>query len=85
MTNFIKLSSSVINKSHIVQIIHRKADHIINKPSKYYLYMSNNIINGFVFNITGIGTSASSNVIKICEKYDKPDYDVITNFIKYIK
>ena len=85
MNNFIKLSSSVINKSHIIEIIHKPAIDVIHKSSKYYLYMSNNIINGFFFNTTGTGVSANTNVIKICEKYDKQDYDIITNFIKEIK
>jgi len=85
MNNFIKLSSRVINKLHIIEILHKPSIDIMQTPNKYYMYMSNNIITGFSFNTTGSGVSASTNVIMICEKYDKEDYDTITNFIKEMK
>lgn len=76
MNHFIKLTSTVINKLHIIQIIQR--------PSKYYIYMSNNNINGFM--LFSFGTlSSTDQFIQICEKNNKKDYDIITNFIKEIK
>lgn len=68
MKHFINLTSRVINKLHITEI--RK------KPSKFYIYMNNNCIDGFLQN---------NIIIEICKKNDKLDYDTITNLIKKIK
>jgi hypothetical protein len=73
MNHFINLTSRVINKLHIVEII--------KKPNTYYIYMSNSQLNGsFLFASGGIDTK--HNIIKICEKNDKKDYDTITDLIK---
>ena len=45
MKHFINLTSRVINKSHIIEIM--------KEPNKYYLHMSNTSINGFVLVSTG--------------------------------
>jgi hypothetical protein len=75
MLNFINLSSRVINKLHIVEII--------KTPSKYYIRMSDLKINGcLMFGSGGVG--GESHTIEICEKEYKQDYDIITNCIKNI-
>lgn len=75
MKSFIKLTSHVINKLHIVEIIKNQ--------NKYSIYMSNNNISGFL--IFGGGyVSSDYNKIEICEKHNKQDYDTITNFINNI-
>jgi len=38
MKQFIKLTSRIINRSHIIEII--------KQPNKYFIYMSNNYISG---------------------------------------
>jgi hypothetical protein len=69
MKYFIKLSSRVINKLHIIQIV--------KKPNIYEIHMSHNKINGMF--LCGSGTiDTNSTIIKICEKEDKEDYDIIT-------
>jgi hypothetical protein len=73
MSHFINLSSRVINKLHIIEII--------KYPSTYYIYMSNNYISGtFVFSFGGI--KSDHNIITISAKDDKQDYDTITELIK---
>lgn len=76
MTNFINLTSRVINKLHIMEII--------KQPSKYYLYMNPNSFNGFMFFSCGV-VSSNYYRIEVCEKNNKHDYDTITNFINEIK
>jgi sialic acid synthase SpsE len=69
MKHFIKLSSRVINKLQIIQIV--------KKTNKYYIHMSNNSNDGFL--VYGCGSiSSSENVIEICEKNDNQDYNTIT-------
>jgi hypothetical protein len=72
MKNFIKLSSIVINKLHIIQIV--------KKPNIYEIHMIHNKIEGMFFCGSGI-IDTKSNMIKICEKKDKEDYDIITDLI----
>lgn len=83
MIHFIKLTSNVINKLHIIDIV--------KKQNKYYIHMSNISVNG---NINGYLLAASGNlggqldikrnIIEICEKNNKQDYDTITDLIKSI-
>lgn len=75
MNHFIKLTSNVINKLHIIQIVQY--------PSKYYIYMKDNNLSGFSIFSFGF-LSSNLNVIPICEKNNKQDYDIITDFIKKI-
>jgi len=73
MKNFINLTSCVINKLHIIEII--------KKPNKYQIYMSNhNICGGWLFSIGLLKTN--HNIIEICNKKDKQDYETITNLLK---
>lgn len=77
MNNFIKLTSMVINKSHITKIRVY--------PSTYYITMTtSNHVNGFMLFSSG-SVSSSEDMIKICETENKKDYDIITDFIKEIK
>ena len=75
MKHFINLTSHVINKLHIIEII--------KTPSKYSIYMINNTIDGFC--LFSSGTIFSTyNIIEICEKKNKLDYDTITDLINKI-
>ena len=73
MKNFINLTSIVINKLHIIEII--------KKSNKYEIHMSSNNIDGFWLLSSGcLGTNYK--IIEICNKKDKQDYETITNLIK---
>jgi hypothetical protein len=75
MKHFIKLTSHVINKLYITEIIKGQ--------SKYYIYMKNDSFRGtFIFGLGGV--SSDRNVIEICAEKNKQDYDTITDFIKKI-
>ena len=73
MKHFINLTSRVINKLHIVEIV--------KQPNKYEIHMSNNSIHGSFFFASG-GLETDHNIIEICEKKDKQDYETITALIK---
>ena len=75
MRQFINLSSRIINKLHIIEII--------KKPTKYYIHMTNNDIDGFMLCGSG-GIITNHNIIEICEKDNKLDYDIITTEITKI-
>ena len=73
MKHFIHLSTRIINKLHIIEII--------KKPTKYFIYMSNSNIGGFsLFSLGILGTN--KNIIEICEINNKHDYDTITDSLK---
>jgi len=75
MKQFINLSSYVINKLHITQIT--------KTPGKYYIHMNKNSFGGML--IFGLGSVSSSHTThEICEKKNKQDYDIISEFIKKI-
>ena len=76
MKHFINLSSVVINKLHITEIV--------KKPDKYYIYMNNSAIEGVqVFPLGKITTI--HNIIEICKNKNPLDYENITNWIQSIK
>jgi deoxyhypusine synthase len=73
MKQFINLSSRIINKSHIVEIL--------KKLNKYEICMANKNNEGFMF----VGSGAiytKHNIIEICAVKNKSDYEIITNLIK---
>lgn len=75
MSYFINLTSRVINKIHIIEIL--------KKPSKYYIYMSDASLNGtIIFPFGDIKTK--QNVIEICETDNPKDYKNITEFIENV-
>lgn len=72
---FIKLSSQVINTSHIVKIT--------KTPQSYHIHMSTFEING----VTLFGSGAIDTrriVLDVCKDQDKNDYNIITKFIENI-
>ena len=75
MKHFINLTSIVINKLHIIQII--------KQPNKYIIHMSNNSINGFLYFSYG-SLYTNHNIIEICNKKDKQDYETITDLLKFL-
>jgi hypothetical protein len=73
MKLFIHLTTRVINKLHIIQII--------KTPSKYNIHMTNHSFGGHI--ILGSGfISSNTIVIEICKHKNKPDFDTITHFIQ---
>ncbi len=71
MKHFINLSSRVINKLHIIEII--------KKHNQYHIIMNNNNINGYMmFGSGGIDTNYYKVII---DKKDN-DYNIITKFIE---
>lgn len=76
MTNFIKLSSMVINKLHITQIIQEQ--------NKYHVFLTRQYNRGFMIWGSGAFTSQFT-MIEICETKHKQDYNIITEFIEEIK
>jgi hypothetical protein len=73
MKTFINLTSRVINKLHIIEII--------KKSNKYEIHLSINQIDGaWLFSSGCLNTN--HNIIEICNKKDKQDYETITNLIK---
>ena len=72
MKHFINLSSRVINKMHIIEIV--------KQPNLYEIHMSNHVVNGVIFFASG-RLETEQNIIKICKNNDKHDFDTITEFI----
>ena len=73
MNHFLKLTTRVINKAHIVEII--------KQPNKYEIHMSNSSIHGFLLFSSG-SLETNHNIIQICNQKDKQDYETITKLIK---
>jgi hypothetical protein len=73
MSKFINLSSCLINKLHIVEII--------KQPSKYSIYLTNSHFSGAMF-VASDHISSTSNIIEVCENKNPQDYKIITNWIK---
>ena len=69
MKIFINLTSRVINKLHIIEII--------KKPNKYFICM-----NEFNIGEIQIFPLRKYNIIEICEKDNNQDYVTIREFIK---
>lgn len=76
MNQFIKLSSRIINKSHIIEIV--------KTPNVYEIYLTNSSISGEIILSSG-NVYTKQNIITIHEKYDKQDYETINKFITEIK
>jgi len=75
MSQFIKLTSMIINKNLVTSIVI--------KPNKYHIYTVENNINGVMFLGSG-GASSSPEKIVICEKLDPQDYEIISKWIDTI-
>jgi len=76
MKQFINLSTRVINKLHIIEIV--------KKPNNYTIVMSMSHIHGWLLFSSG-NLETDSNIIDICEKNNKHDYDIITKFIEKVQ
>lgn len=61
MKHFINLTSCVLNKLHIVEII--------KQPIKYRIYLTNSHLSGTMFFTSG-HMSSYSNIIEVCENKD---------------
>ena len=75
MKHFVNLTSRVINKLHIIEII--------KQPNMYGIHMSNKSIAGPLFFASGY-LETTDNIIYLCEKKNKQDYDTITDLIKQL-
>jgi hypothetical protein len=73
MKNFINLTSRVINKLHIIEIIKH--------PNKYEIHISNNSIDRFLLFSSG-SLHTKHNIIEICNIKNKQDYETITELLK---
>jgi len=73
MKQFIKLSTRLINKAHIIGIT--KA------PQRYIIEMTNSERGGWY--LFGVGYWwSNTNLISICETHNKQDYEIIKKYIK---
>jgi hypothetical protein len=72
MRQFIHLTNRVINKMYIIQIV--------KKPLKYFIHMNDKDINGFILFSSG-SVNSDNNIIEICQKENKEDYNTISDFI----
>lgn len=76
MSQFIKLSSTLINKKLIVSVFI--------KQNKYHIYTVENNINGFMIFGSG-GVDSSPEKIVICEEKNPEDYKIINKWVDSIK
>ena len=75
MSQFIKLTSMIINKNLITSVIL--------KPNKYHIYTVENNINGYMLFGSG-GANSSPEKIVICEEKSPEDYKIISKWIDSI-
>lgn len=73
MSRFIKLTSAVINASHVTKIL--------NYNNKYYIHMSDKHFGGVL--VSGCGSlTTDDNIIEVCENKHKLDYIIVKEWIK---
>ena len=75
MSQFLKLTSIIINKNLITSVFI--------KPNKYHIYTVENNINGYMLFGSG-GASSSPEKIVICKEKDTEDYNIISKWIDTI-
>ena len=75
MSQFIKLTSMIINKNLITSVFI--------KPNKYHIYTVENNINGYML-FGSDGASSTPEKIVVCEKNDPEDYKIISKWIDTI-
>ena len=73
MKNFIKLTSLILNKSHIIEII--------KQPNKYFIHMSNYRLYGELVIANG-SVSTQQNIIEICKHNHNQDYNIMKDLLK---
>lgn len=76
MSQFIKLTSILLNKNLIVSVFI--------KQNKYHIYTVENNINGFLLLGSG-GASSSPEKIVVCEEKNPEDYKIISKWINSIQ
>ena len=74
--SFIKLTSMIINTKYITTILL--------KPSKYYIYIANHNINGFMLLGSG-GLNSGKTEIKVCANKNPVDYKTVSDWIEHMK
>jgi len=72
MSQFIKLTSMIINKNLITSVFI--------KTNKYHIYTVENNINGYMLFGSG-GSSSSPEKIVICQEKSPEDYKIINKWI----
>ena len=72
MTQFLKLTSMIINKNLITSVFI--------KLNKYHIYTVENNINGYMLFGSGGATSSPEKII-ICKEKDTEDYKIISKWI----
>jgi len=75
MSQFLKLTSMIINKNLITSVFI--------KPNKYHIYTVENNINGYML-LGSSGASSSPEKIVICEEKSPEDYKIISKWIDSI-
>ena len=75
MSRFIKLTSTIINTSHIKKIIIHN--------DKYCLHLNDQNINGSNFGWSGYIVSSDS-IIEICKKKNITDYTIMNTWILHL-
>ena len=78
MSKFIKLTNILLNTNNI--------NKILIKPNKYFIYIMNNEINGFMwivgrFWLGNISTYNTSSEIEVCETKHPIDYKIVSERI----
>lgn len=75
MSQFIKLTSMIINKNLITSVFM--------KQNKYHIYTVENNINGSMFFGSGVVDSRPEKIV-ICEEKSPEDYKIISKWIDTI-
>ena len=75
MSQFIKLTSMIINKNLITSVFI--------KPNKFHIYTIENNINGYMLFGSG-GAISSPEKIVVCEEKNPEDYKIISKWIDSI-
>ena len=75
MSQFIKLTSIIINKNLITSVFI--------KQNKYHIYTVENNINGFMFFASGVVDSTPEKIV-ISEETSPEDYKIISKWIDTI-
>ena len=75
MSQFIKLTSMIINKNLITSVFI--------KQNKYHIYTAENNIDGYMFFGTGVVESSPEKIV-ICEEKSPEDYRIISSWIDSI-
>lgn len=75
MSQFIKLTSMIINKNLVTSVFI--------KPNKYHIYTVENNINGFMILGSG-GVDSGPEKIVICEEKSPEDFKIIGKWIDSI-